>query len=111
MSEYEREADLTAPTAEIVQALFIAGYLKGSNLETARSILTAALPDQDPLRARADALHDEKDQEQLIAGASEYARQDATVGDRKSLEVDREIIQDAINQEQRNCVRILASYN
>lgn len=89
-----------APTAEIVWMLVKAGYLAESSAEAAQHILASALRDEYAVAARAEALGDEAEQQQMIAGARQAAEQDAVVGDERELSIDQSIIQDAIGKEQ-----------
>ena len=85
---------------EVAQALVKAGYLTNADVEAAADVLAETLIATDAVEARATALADQADQENMKAGASEFARQDAAAGNKKDLSIDQAIIQDAINKEQ-----------
>lgn len=87
-------------TVEMAEILVNAGFLSETDIQTAAALLADALKTEDAEARLAAAISDEADQEQWIAGASAMAEQDAVMGDKKDLEVDRAILQDAINQEQ-----------
>jgi len=88
------------PTAEIVWNLVKTGYLAESRAEAAQHILASALRDEYAVAARAEALGDEAQQEQMITGARKAAELDAVEGDERELSIDQSIIQDAIGKEQ-----------
>ena len=85
---------------EIAQALVEAGTLSRANITAAAQVLAEALTAVDAVDARATALADQAEQENMIAGASEYTRQDAAAGDKKDLSIDPAILQDAVNKEE-----------
>jgi len=85
---------------EIAQTLVEAGTLSSANITAAAQVLAEALTAVDAVDARASALTDQAEQENMIAGASEFARQDAAAGDKKDLSIDQAILQDAVNKEE-----------
>ena len=89
-----------ANTIEIAQAIAEAGYLQLAEIEGAATLLANVLVFDDVVQARAAALSDEADQDRMIKGARAMSVQDASRGDKKGLQVDGAIIQDALNQEQ-----------
>jgi len=84
----------------ITLALVEAGYLSPADKTAAAELLAKTLTAYDAVQARADALADQAEQEEMIAGAAEFAQQDATAGDKKDLSIDRAILQDAKNKDE-----------
>ena len=80
---------------KIVQALVTAGYLSPADQNDAAELLAKTLTADKAVQARAAALADQAEQEDMSAGAAEFARQDAAAGDKKDLSIDRAILQDA----------------
>jgi hypothetical protein len=62
---------------KIAQALVKAGYLSPSNNNAAAEVLAKTLTATDAVVTRAAALADQAEQEDMIAGAAEFTRQDA----------------------------------
>ncbi len=90
------------PTTEILRTLIDAGYLKETDTESARPIIAAALQKKNVVAARANALRDEGQQEQMITGAHQYAVNDAFARDKVGLDIDKSIIRDAISKEKQD---------
>ena len=85
---------------KIVQALVTAGYLSSADQNAAAEVLAKTLTADKAVQARAAALVDQAEQEEMSAGAAEFARQDAAAGDKKDLSIDRAILQDARSKEE-----------
>jgi len=87
-------------TVEIAEILVNAGFLSEKDIQAAVALLEKTLETGDTEARLAAAIRDEADQENMIAGARDMTEQDAAIGDKKDLKVDRAILQDALNQEQ-----------
>ena len=85
---------------KIAQALIEAGYLSPANRDASVDVLRKTLTSVEAVQDRAAALADQAEQEDMITGAKEFARQDAAAGDKKDLSIDRAILQDAKNKEE-----------
>jgi len=83
---------------DITLALIEAGYLSPADNTAATELLAKTLTADEAVQARAAALADQAEQENMIAGAAEFAQQDAAAGDKKDLSIDRAIRQDARNK-------------
>ena len=83
---------------DIAQTLVEAGYLTPIDKTAAAEVLAKTLTAVNAVQARAAALADQVEQENMIAGAAEFMQQDAAAGDKEDLSIDRAILQDARNK-------------
>ncbi len=83
---------------EAAQALVDAGYLTDADIEAAAEILFDALVVVEAEAAEAAAMEDYSDQEDLIAESEVWASEDEAEGDFDLVEIDEEIIDDAVEQ-------------
>ena len=85
---------------EVSQALASAGYLSEADIEAAAEVLEDALIIEEAEDAQDAASQDYSTQKDIVAEVENWASEDAKAGDFDGLEADREIIQDALVQEE-----------
>lgn len=85
---------------EVAQALVSAGYLSDADLEAAAEVLKDALIIDAAEAVQDDVAEDYSTQEDIVAEAEVWESEDAATGDYDLMEEDREVIEDALDQEE-----------
>jgi len=85
---------------EVAQALVTAGYVSDADLQAAADVLADALIIEAAEEAQDDASEDYAIQEDIVAEAEVWEREDAVVGDYDSVDDDEAVIEDALEQEE-----------
>ena len=83
---------------ELAQALVDAGYVSDADIRAAADILADALIVEAAEEVEAEAMDDYSDQEDLISEAQVWAAEDAAEGDFESTAIDKDIVDDAVEQ-------------
>lgn len=83
---------------EVAQALVTAGYVSDADLQAAADVLADALIIEAAEEAQDDASEDYATQEDIVAEAEVWEREDSVVGDYDSVDDDEAVIEDALEQ-------------